>query len=316
MKNALFIVLVFVILSVTITLVSSLGIFLIISSFSMIAGETLRFLGFSQFFHVLMLCLPFCFVLACLGLVFYFIRHPKISFLSTLIYFLLGFCVWLFLIPVVLPVFSTESTAETKAEGNCLSKGFFRSTEHSIDYITAFLSEGSAEGVRITEEKGIEKVLFDKGHLGNIENTFCIDPLFAQTIHLTPILKVLQDFFSFAQAEITYSLQRGYLYYLMFSSLGLALLSIFFVKRLSAWKLINVSIVVTIFVLICRINRSLFSAKGFESILTFFRHNRAFWIANPYNFQFVMNISISFVLGLIGLISHLMYRKKMKSVLE
>ena len=314
MKNLMFLTFVFIILAVSMTILLSLGIFLIVSSFSMVAGETLAFLGFSTYFYIVILCLPFCLALACLGLVFYFIRHPKTPLLSTVLYFVLGASVWLLAIPVLAPIEVVQNSAFEKFEGKGLSKGFFRENENSVDYITKILPGDGAEALRIVKGKQVDSQLFDESYLNEVKSLFCADPLFDKTIQLTPLLETLQKFYRFARGQVIYSVSKGYLSYLMFASFGLALLSVCFVKALSSWKLINVSIVVSLFVLISKLNRAIFSDKIFDRIVVFFRHNNAFWIANRYNMQFVINLSISFILMSIGLVHFIFVRKKRREI--
>lgn len=311
MKNALFIFIVFVILSIVMTLVVTLAVFLIMSSFSMIAGERLVFLEFSSFFQILMQCLPFCLVLACLGLIFYFIRHPEKSIFPKLVYFLLGLGIWLFFIPFLISLQKPVKTIDAESNQRLLSTGFFRNTNNSIDFITKILPNSDAQGVRITNTNEMESFYFDESYLNK---SLQIDPLFEKTVQLTPILEVLKEFYIFAQKEVLLSLEQGYLAYLMFASFGFALLSIFFIKHLSSWKLINISFVVALFVFICKLNRSIFASLYFARIFDYFYKNKLIWLSNKNNFQFFINMSISCILILIGLIHYIVESKKLKSV--
>jgi len=305
-------VFVFIILTIATAFVSTVAISLIHLSFSMVAGENLSFVNFALFFQVLVKALPFCLVFACLGLIFYFIRHPKTPILSTLFYFLIGFSIWLFAIPWMLSVPLAQKPLVSEYEARRLSEGFFRETKSSIDYIAKIFPEGGGEGVRIdTSSSGhIESVFFEEDAL-EAELAFA-DPLFEKTIELPPVLEVLKAFFSFAGTEAIKSLARGFLSYLMFASFGLAILSIFFVKNISSWKLINISIVVTLFVFICKINREVFSAMFFDKMIGFFQHNNMIWLTNRNNIQFVINISITLCFSLIGLVHFIRQRQKIK----
>lgn len=313
MKNAFFIVFVFVILTIATAFVSTVAISLIHLSFSMVAGESLSFINFALFFQVLIKVLPFSLVFACLGLIFYFIRHPNISILSTLFYFIIGFSIWLFAIPWMLSMQLAQKPLVSEYEARRLSEGFFRETKSSVDYIARFFPEGGAEGVRIdTSISGhIESVFFDED-VQVPEQAFYADPLFEKTIDLPPVLEVLKTFFYFARTEVIKSLARGYLSYLMFASFGLALLSIFFVRNINSWKLINVSLVVALFVSICKINREVFSAVLFDKMIGFFQHNNMLWFTNRNNIQFVINISITLCFCLIGLVHFIRQRQKIK----
>lgn len=314
MKNALFIFIVFIILSIVASLVFALGFSLVFLSFSMIAGEVLSFVRFSTFLHILVLCIPFSLVIACLGLVFYFIRHPRFALLPTILYFLIGLSVWIFAIPFLVPLPFAQEPAMEKKEGSRLSEFVFRSSESSIDYITLFLPDAGAEGIRINRagKKEMQPVVFDETYLSQTSELFYADPVFEETVRLTPILEVLKDFFIFARTEVLNSLARSYISYLMFASFGLALLSIFFIKNINKWKLINVSLVVALFVLVCKLNREIFSANVFNKIIEFFLHNNIRWLGNHYNLQFIINMSISLIFSLIGFFHFVIERKKAK----
>ncbi len=313
MKNAFFMVFVFIILTIATAFVSTVAISLIHLSFSMVAGENLSFVNFTLFFQVLIKALPFCLVFACLGLIFYFIRHPKTPILSTLLYFLIGFSIWLFAIPWMLSLPYAQKPLVSENDARGLSEGFFRESRSSIEYIAKIFPEGGAEGVRIdTSSSGhIESVFFEEDVL-EADQAFYADPLFEKTIELPPVLEVLKAFFSFAQREAIKSLARGYFFYLMFASFGLAILTLFFVRNISSWKLINISIVVTLFVFICKINREVFSAMFFDKMIGFFQHNNMIWLTNRNNIQFVINISIAFCFSLIGLVHFIRQRQKIK----
>jgi len=283
----------------------------------MAAGTSASIFSLDVFLSGVVICLPFAAGFSCMGMVFYMIRHPSSSLVSVVMYFLIGAALWGLVIPQVLNLekMGLFKVSNTRTE-NQLTEGYFRPSEYGVFYYSKISSQNIAEGLYIdtsgSSSPGGGVSRFTDLQLAPTGNEFFSDPLFEKSVSMTVVLEHIITFAKFSRKEAFSSLKQGYFQYLSFASLGLALLSLISVKSLSSWKLLNLSFVIILYTVVCRINLLVYTSPLFNKLLLYFQGKQISFLSSLPKIQLVINCSISAVLLAFGMVQFVltMYKKK------
>ncbi|HPX25558.1 MAG TPA: hypothetical protein PLG87_02025 [Treponemataceae bacterium] len=313
MKSSLFLLVVFTILCIAVTLFCAFGYVLVDGCTHMAAGTSLSFFSLDVFLNGIIMCFPFAAGFSCMGMIFYMIRHPSAPLLSVAVYFVIGVAVWAFLVPQALRIeqMGLFKSLNVRTE-NRLTEGYFRPSEYGVFYYSKINSQNIAEGVYIdtTGASGSMSPIsrFTNLQLAPTGNEFFADPLFASSAKITVIIEHIITFAKVMRIEALKAVKKGFFSYLSFASIGLALLSLIGIKSMSSWKLLNLSFVIILYVVICRINLLIYTSPVFYSVLSFFQEKKISVLSSLPYLQLAVNCLISLLLVSAGMIQYLVLR--------
>ena len=208
----------------------------------LVAGESLS--GFSTDFFIrgLFVSFPISVILSCMFLVLYLIRHPASPTFPLVTYIVLAFISWLSFIPLCNIIAEKyESKTVVVKTNRVVSANVFRHDGKDVVLYTHINADRTAEGVRIKNGEEIdhfftEPVMQSKSQFSDnlIEESIAMPRLFKYVIQGDDILGRV------AKA----SQKAGYSYWICFASLGLALLSVIGLRRITSWRLLNTFMVI------------------------------------------------------------------------
>lgn len=309
MKSSLFLFVVFTILCITITLFCAFAYLLVDGCSQMAAGTSLPFFSFNVFLHGILMCFPFVAAFSCMGMIFYMIRHPASPLLSVGVYFIIGLLVWAFLIPqtIRLENLGLFKSFNSRTESR-LTEGYFRPSEYGVFYYSKISTQNVAEGLYFdtTGASGVKGGIskFTNLQLAPTGNEFFADPLFASAAKITVVIERIITFSKSIRTEAFNAYNKGFISYLSFASLGLALLSLIGVKNFSSWKLLNLSFVIILYVIICKLNLSIFTRPVFTRIVSFLQEKNVSLCSSLQDLQLIINVLISIVFSTAGIFQY------------
>ena len=313
MKSSLFLLIVFTIICIAVTLFCAFAYVLVDGCAHMAAGTSLSIFSLDVFLNGIIICFPFTAAFSCMGMIFYMIRHPSSPLLSVAVYFVIGISVWIFLVPQALRIeqMGLFKSLNVRTESR-LTEGYFRPSQYGVFYYSKISPQNIAEGVYIdiTGSSGSKGQVspFSNLQLAPTGNEFFADPLFASSAKITVIIEHIITFAKAIRTEAFKAVKKGFFYYLSFASLGLALLSLIGVKSMSSWKLLNLSFVIILYVVICRINLLVYTSPVFKSLLSFFQEKKIAVLSSLPSMQLAVNCLISLLLVSAGMIQYLVHR--------
>ena len=236
---------------------------------SLVAGQTFSPFSSALFLRGLYSVFPAAFSLVPVFIVFYIIRRTEVSGLSVPVFMVLHLCLWLFCVPFIKNTYENVSLKQNDGAQtfNLLSPGYFRQNENGkyIFYYTRINAENIASGVCIDYTEPENNVYtFSEIKLSKTQEGFT-DTLIRGTVEMPSTLRVcltyLQAFTDAAYRQCS----SGILAWLLFSSIIVAILSVYFLHNFSSWRLVNVLVVFLVYVFIFLGNYFISNAP--ESIL-------------------------------------------------
>lgn len=221
---------------------------------SLVAGQSFSPFSSTLFLQGIYRVFPAAFSLVPLFVVFYVIRRTEVSGLSVPVFMVLHLLLWLFCVPFVK---NTYENARLKQRNDIqtfspLSPGYFRESESDkyIFYYIRINSENIASGVCIDRTKPEDNVYtFSDIRLSNAQEGFT-DTLIKDTVEMPVTLRMC---LSYLQAFTDAAYQQcsgGIVAWLLFSSITVAILSVFFLCNFSSWRLVNVLVIFVVYVFI------------------------------------------------------------------
>lgn len=217
-----------------------------------VTGLPSSFFSLHFFMTGILLSVPLVCVLIQILLVLYIIRHPKCHILSLIIYALFGLLSWLVFIPIDIKLISRYESDVVSSRVEASSAGVFRKEASGVYYYTRIDDDGSADGLFLDTtgylgQEGAVLPLFDVSVKN--ESAFPYSDILIKNSLQPPLLVTYP--LSIYNALLTagsYSSSLGFLAWLAFASMGLALIAVYGIQFLSSWKLANVvSVIVCAF---------------------------------------------------------------------
>lgn len=221
---------------------------------SLVAGQDFSPFSLTLFLQGLYYVFPASFSLVPIFVVFYTIRRKEVAGLSIPVFMVLHLLLWLFCVPFVKNTYENAQLKQKNAPQtfSLLSPGYFRESESNkyIFYYTRINSENIASGVCIDRTKPEDNVYtFSDIKLSSAQEGFT-DTLIRGTVEMPATLRVclsyLQAFTSAAYELCSTNILR----WLLFSSVTVAILSVFFLYNFSSWRLVNVLMIFVVYVFI------------------------------------------------------------------
>ncbi len=298
-----------------------------------VAGQPLSFLSADLFIRGVFFVFPLICALSSLFMVLYVVRHPGKIILPLIIYILTGILSWGLLIP-----FSVSKSEEyasiphVQKKAPLITPGFFREDNGGIYYYSRVGQDGKAEGLYIdlqgfTGSQG--KILpIDNVPVNETAAEPFSDLLIRDTMTLPRVVKVPVELYKKQLAFASASRKAGYISWLSFASIGIALLSILGLRRFSAWRLLNASIVTAAFFCIAGVNSACYGSGSFagnaarsivwwHALCPKFPHALSWFalqIQNP--FVVLMNCGICLALIICGIVVAVVRNRREKAGTE
>ena len=226
-----------------------------------VAGQGISAFGFKYFISGLLVMSPVVLVLTNLLMCLYLIRHASKGVLPFSVYIVLYALSWLGLIPLMFNVSAKYSLAHANdvEAREYLSTGYFRSVDDKILYYSRILEDNSSDGLVIDLDDPDNSVQTFR-NMKVPESHGFLDYLIQSTIEMPPVTSTATRMTSQFMGLASATFRHGYVYWLLFATMGAALLSVYGIKRLSRWRLVNV--VMIIFISLCIILFNMLAYSG------------------------------------------------------
>ncbi len=223
-----------------------------------VTGLPVSFFSLNYFMTGILLSVPLVCILIQILLILYIIRHPGCQIISLIIYAVFGLLSWLVFIPADLKLIARYESDVVSCRVEAASTGVFRKEANGVYYYTRIDEDGSADGLFLDTtgylgQEGAVVPLFDipvKNESAFPYSDILIKNSLQPPVLVTYPLSVYNALLTAAQ----YSSSLGFLSWLAFASIGLALLTVYGIQFMSSWKLANVTFVICFAVGILFIN--------------------------------------------------------------
>lgn len=213
---------------------------------TLVAGQGFAAFNLAFFIQGIFLTVPVVFALSSAFVSFYAIRHREITMIPMAIFAVVYMLAWFFIQPVFLHQgFVKAKRSSYVIEHNPLSTGYFRNeTDRYVFYYSSVNEDGISSGVCIDKKTSGKRVYtFDETRHAMSDSAFT-DSLIRTSIEMPPVTQfVIETVVSKYLGILTLESSSGILCWLLFSSLGLALACVVFLKDFSRWRLINVILI-------------------------------------------------------------------------
>ncbi|MCR4821671.1 MAG: hypothetical protein K5873_02225 [Treponema sp.] len=270
------------------------------------------------FLNGLLATFPLVCLLTQILLILYMVRHPKNQLLALLVYALFSLLFWLLLIPLDLKIMNRYEADALEPRVETLSEGIFRKEENGVFFYSRINREGHADGLFFDTtgflgSDGGVMPFFDVPVTNESAFPYS-DVLIKSSLEPPKLVTYPMAVYSSLLTSALYSVSQGFLAWLSFASMGLALIMLYGFQYLSSWKLANVSCVITGFISILFINylyyMNIMPAPLKELSL---KLSRLLPVKDP--FILVINLSFAILICLAGVIMGI-YRLRGTSILE
>ncbi len=229
-----------------------------------VIGSKLSLFSLEFFLKGIYLSFPLVAIISLLLLVMYQIRHPDNAWPALISYCALNALTWLVLIPLML-LLSLRTDIRPPAAAPSVSAGYFRTQDDLVYYWSAFSYDGKGEGLYI-DSYGVNGMPGTVYPLHDAEkpeqktpSTFA-DPLVLSAIDMPRCVAVPLTAYLYLIYRARDSLSRGYVSWLIFASIGLALAAVYAASGLSSWRLLNAFIVIITGVGVSLLNYALYAS--------------------------------------------------------
>lgn len=213
------------------------------------------FFSLKFFMSGILLSVPLSCVITQILFCFYAIRHPSNHIISLILYAALGAVSWLLVIPTDLHLISRYEADVVEARVSSSSTGVFRQESNGVYYFSRINEKNEADGIffdttGFAKEDDIIVPFF--GMSVKNESAFPYSDIIIKN-SLQPSLLVSYPLaiYNSLLTVAGYASSLGFLAWLSFASLGLALLCVYGIQFFSSWKLSNVlSLIISVSVII------------------------------------------------------------------
>lgn len=302
MKKALNIILIYIISCVIGTVLLAALFMLNMDLMSYVTDTKPSLFSLEYFLYGLSISFPFAASFAIISVIFFMVRSMKNQFPCLLAYILTGAFTWLLFIPFSLKSVSSFEAQNINPRVNETSSGIFREGEAGIFYYSRILEDNKADGIfidtdgQLESKNGIE-MFYDEAV--NNEDAYPFSDVLIKNSMQPPkyVTYPLAVYTALLTAAENMNSQ-GFLEWLCFATLGLALLSVYGVQFFSGWKLFSVFSVIIISILIVFINYFYYMGFFPPSLMSIDSMLSVFPGKNP--LIVLINILITLVLAIYG----------------
>lgn len=297
MKSILYLLVVYLIVCVFGTAACA-AVFMLCSDLTLcVVGQNYSIFSLPFFIEGAFYSFPAVCVFALLSVIFYSIRHKSKKIPVLIIYIVLSFASWFFLIPYSMKasmdyghLFSKELPSRT------VSEGFFRKEKNEVYYYSK-IHEDTADGFMVDRE-GVPRV-FSNENLVRSSSTYA-DSLVQNAVNVPAIISVPLRAYEAIIIASKENFLAGFKEMIVYTSLALAMISIFSLQFISRWRMLNAFSVLAAGIFVLAVNYILLSE--FYS-LPYFSSNQ--WVL-------YINCAIFVLLLVFGIISSIMNYRKAK----
>ena len=213
-----------------------------------VTGLPASFFSLNFFVTGIFISIPLVCITIQLLLILYVIRHPRCQLISLFIYILFGALSWLVIIPTDLKLISRYESDTIKTRVEATSPGIFRKEESGVYYYSKINPNGTAEGIFLDTtgflgQEGAALPLFNEP-VKNESSFPYSDILIKNSLQPPQLVTYPLSIYNALLTAAQYSVSQGFLAWLTFATLGLALLSVYGIQFVSSWKLANVAYVI------------------------------------------------------------------------
>lgn len=223
-----------------------------------VTGLPSSFFSLHFFMTGILVSIPLVCVLVQAMLIFFLIRHSHKHLVSFLLYVFFGLLSWLVLIPTDLKLISRYESDSVVSRVQTTSSGVFRNELNGVYYYSRIDEENKADGIFIDTNgyfgtEGAVIPFFDST-VSN-ESAFPYSDILIKNSLQPPYIVIYPlAIYNAILTAAGYSVSLGFLAWLGFASMGLALLSAYALQFASSWKLANVACIVTALLVIVLAN--------------------------------------------------------------
>ncbi|MGP1587251.1 MAG: hypothetical protein ACTTHG_02785 [Treponemataceae bacterium] len=311
MKKSFFLIIVFLITFIFITLIGTLGYVLYNDCLNFSAGGTMDIFDFKLLLKGITFSSPFSSILSTLFIIFYFIRHSSEKWTNFGIYLFLTGLTWAVIFPLSVKFSDViEFNNENEQNKNFISKNYFRQTEKGTVYFTS-LNEYSLTGSGILITKNSVSTFTDVSLYDFFEidkDTHNIqDPLFDSILKPGGFMNHFCDTLNLITEIARYSYKGKGLYLAALISMALAIHSVIGFSHYSKWRLCNLCLVFAFFFIYCFVNLKIYSSQTANKIVAYFIHKKVDFLANRQILQIIANtifFLFSLTIGIIKIIKN------------
>ncbi|MCR4940158.1 MAG: hypothetical protein K5930_08655 [Treponemataceae bacterium] len=285
MKKSLWLVLVFFVFFIILVSMVSFFSMLAENCMHMKVGDKIAFFNISFFINCCIRYLPWCAVISLIVLILYIIKH-KFSIPQFIIpYFILSLSIWLLGVPGVSYLYENiqKSDPIPIPDDENLSVGYFRPDGEYLTYVTG-TSDAAGEIWR-------RKVFL--GRKDNSDDGKYADVLIESVVRAPDWATLVHEKCLILKQTCSRSLEKGYLSYLLFATMGFAVSFIIFLCRFSSWRLVNVLTVLISFFIILFANICFYD----QSIVEKIPFLEKWWI------PLAFNVTLCVLFGTVGIIN-------------
>lgn len=270
---------------------------------TLVAGQGFATFNLGFFIQGVFLTLPVIFAASMAFIAFYTIRHHEIHLVPEIIFIVVFMSEWIFIQPLVAKVGIQKARKDTYViERVPLSTGYFRNyTDRYIFYFSSVDKENISSGICMDRAGGSDNVsTFENVHLPYSSTAFT-DSLIQSSIEIPPVTKFAINAMAKYIGVMTLECSIGFLSWILFSSLGLALAFLLFLNHFSRWRLVNVVIILALSVFLIQINVSMLSfgklyqlTQKISSVFTFAPEQSNFLLV-------IINVLFAVVFAAVGI---------------
>ena len=284
-----------------------------------VTGASGQVFSLRHFLSGLLISIPLVTVIVQVLLIYYQLRHPNNGAISLLFYVIFGLINWGLILPTDLNLITRYDLDNLSARQELTSTGVFRKEETGIFYFSRINEKYNADGIFIDTS----------GFLGTGETVLPFFDVPVKNDSAYPYSDILiKDSMQPSQAVLyplsvynsiltagQYSISLGFLSWLSFASMGLALLSVWGAQYFSSWKLANAGFVFTAVVFVCAINYLYYMNITPEFVQVFgAKLSQYTGIKDPV--IILTNLSIALLFSLSGLFMGIYRSKKSQGEIE
>ncbi len=271
---------------------------------TLVAGQGFAAFNLAFFIQGFFLTLPFVFALSAAFVAFYSIRNKDISTVAMIVFSVIYMGLWIFIQPVVIKKgIQKASKSSYVIKREPLSSGYFRNvTDRYVFYYSSVDEENLASGVCM-DKNGVSQNVYTFKDMELADTTaFFTDSLIQSSIDIPAVTKLAITGINRYIGVITFACSGKKMEWILFSSLGLALVSLVFMRGFSKWRFINVVSILSISIGIIAINvnmlsygRLYFMTERVNSLFAFAPKNSNFLL-------FIVNVVLAAAFIVLGLI--------------
>ena len=258
MKRVLYLAVIYLLTCLVGTLIFATLFMLSCNLTMFVTGLPTSFFSSKFFFSGVLTTFPLACVITQIMLVLYQVRHPGSKRISLIMYAFFGILSWLLLIPIDLKLINRYEADLFEPRLEKTTSGVFRKEEHGVFYYSRVSDDGIADGLFIdtTGFLGTEGVIvpFFNVPVKNESAFPYSDILIKNSLQPPKLVTYPLAVYAALLTAGGYSVSLGFLSWLAFASLGLALLTGYGLQYASSWKLASVSCVLTAVIVIAFIN--------------------------------------------------------------